>query len=185
MKSENDYNKFLQEVKSYFEKEGLILEEEVTEHEIIHYTVLLYSYHNRYISVGIQDNENNLYVSFYFNEKNNDRKNNIYYSAYGIPFEDFSSFEEEYKFFIEIMDLYERKRNSDVLTVPVSAVTLDYATVQSILARLDLIGETLNDIDDTISAPGTGILARLDALENPSEYAGHKRIDKNQCMFLL
>ena len=59
--------------------------------------------------------------------------------------------------------------DSDVLTVPVSAVTLDYATVQSILARLDLIGETLNDIDDTISAPGTGILARLDALENPSE----------------
>ena len=70
--------------------------------------------------------------------------------------------------------------DSDVLTVPVSAVTLDYATVQSILARLDLIGETLNDIDDTISAPGTGILARLDALENPSEYAGHKRIDKKQ-----
>ena len=64
MKSENDYNKFLQEVKSYFEKEGLILEEEVTEHEIIHYTLLLYSYHNRYISVGIQDNENNLHVSF-------------------------------------------------------------------------------------------------------------------------
>ena len=122
MKSENDYNKFLQEVKSYFEKEGLILEEEVTESYCsgayrsyksdwnTHNTVLLYSYHNRYISVGIQDNENNLYVSFYFNEKNNDRKNNIYYSAYGIPFEDFSRFEEEYKFFIEIMDLYERKR---------------------------------------------------------------------------
>ena len=59
--------------------------------------------------------------------------------------------------------------DSDVLTVPVSAVTLDYATVQSILARLDLIEGTLDDIDSTISAPDTGILARLDALENPSE----------------
>jgi len=110
MKSENDYNRFLQDVKSYLEKEGLILEEEVTEHEIIHYTGLLYSYHNIHISIVIQDNESNIHVSFCFNEKNNDRKNNIYYSAYGIPFEDFSRFEEEYKFFIEIMDLYERKR---------------------------------------------------------------------------
>ena len=46
------------------------------------------------------------------------------------------------------------------------AVTLDYATVQSILARLDLIEGTLDDIDSTISAPDTGILARLDALES-------------------
>jgi len=38
--------------------------------------------------------------------------------------------------------------------------------VQSILARLDLIEGTLDDIDSTISAPDTGILARLDALES-------------------
>ena len=55
--------------------------------------------------------------------------------------------------------------DSDVLTVPVSAVTLDYATVQSILARLDLIEGTLDDIDSTISALDTGILARLDLIE--------------------
>ena len=68
-----------------------------------------------------------------------------------------------------IFELFLNSLSGSGLTHGLTLDTITYATVQSILARLDLIGETLNDIDDTISAPGTGILARLDALENPSE----------------
>jgi hypothetical protein len=55
--------------------------------------------------------------------------------------------------------------DSDVLTLPVSEAALDYTTVNALIASIAAVKSDVNNINDAINTPDTGILARLNALE--------------------
>jgi len=144
------FYKLVNELENYFEKEGLTLIDKNVITKAIHKAVLNYFYNGIVIVIGIfekrerfsvcfyySDENNNFFpqsaskqglgfsVCFYYSDENNKRKSAregkfFEYTLGGIPVNDFTRLEKAFKFFIEILDLYEKEKQSEnnILFIP-------------------------------------------------------------------
>jgi len=100
MKSKpKSFYKLVNELENYFEKEGLTLIDKNVITKAIH-------------------NAERFSVCFYYSDENNKRKSAregkfFEYTLGGIPVNDFTRLEKVFKFFIEILNLYEKEKQSE------------------------------------------------------------------------
>lgn len=108
----------INELENYFEKEGLTLIDKNVITKAIHNAVLNYSYNGIVIVIGIFEKQERFSVCFYYSDENNKRKSAregkfFEYTLGEIPVNDFTRLEKAFKFFIEILDLYEKEKQSE------------------------------------------------------------------------
>lgn len=119
MKSKpKSFYKLVNELENYFEKEGLTLIDKNVITKAIHNAVLNYFYNGIVIVIGIFEKQERFSVCFYYSDENNKRKSAregkfFEYTLGGIPVNDFTRLEKAFKFFIEILNLYEKEKQSE------------------------------------------------------------------------
>lgn len=119
MKSKpKSFYKLVNELENYFENEGLTLIDKNVITKAIHNAVLNYFYNGIVIVIGIFEKQERFSVCFYYSDENNKRKSAregkfFEYTLGGIPVNDFTRLEKAFKFFIEILDLYEKEKQSE------------------------------------------------------------------------
>ena len=121
MKSKpKSFYKLVNELENYFEKEGLTLIDKnvITKAILFSNAVLNYFYNGIVIVIGIFEKQERFSVCFYYSDENNKRKSaregkSFEYTLGGIPVNDFTRLEKAFKFFIEILDLYEKEKQSE------------------------------------------------------------------------
>jgi len=119
MKSKpKSFYKLVNELENYFEKEGLTLIDKNVITKAIHNAVLNYFYNGIVIVIGIFEKQERFSVCFYYSDENNKRKSaregkSFEYTLGGIPVNDFTRLEKAFKFFIEILNLYEKEKQSE------------------------------------------------------------------------
>ena len=121
MKSKpKSFYKLVNELENYFEKEGLTLIDKnvITKAILFSNAVLNYFYNGIVIVIRIFEKQERFSVCFYYSDENNKRKSAregkfFEYTLGGIPVNDFTRLEKAFKFFIEILDLYEKEKQSE------------------------------------------------------------------------